>query len=146
MSDELILVNLNDEELGHQEKIDAHSSASLHRAFSVFLYKIVDEKWVRMLLQKRAEGKYHSEVCGRMPAVPIQGTQRHFQKRYHGLYDGRAGDKDKKSGDDTLSFIFTDFLKPVQNMNMTMCLSSRWDTKVMPNPGEISEIGPGGVL
>ena len=25
------------------------------------------------------------EVCGRMPAVPIQGTQRHFQKRYHGV-------------------------------------------------------------
>ena len=36
MSDELILVNMNDEETGHQEKLEAHRTASLHRAFSVF--------------------------------------------------------------------------------------------------------------
>ena len=59
MSDELIMVDLNDEEVGHQGKMDTHRNASLHRAFSVFLYKIVDEK-VYILLQKRAEEKYHS--------------------------------------------------------------------------------------
>ena len=37
MSDELIMVDLNDEEVGHQGKMDTHRNASLHRAFSVFL-------------------------------------------------------------------------------------------------------------
>ena len=44
MSDELILVNMKDEETGHQEKMEAHRTASLHRAFSVFLYKVVNKK------------------------------------------------------------------------------------------------------
>ncbi|MGN1417980.1 MAG: isopentenyl-diphosphate Delta-isomerase [Acutalibacteraceae bacterium] len=59
MNDELILVNLNDEPIGHLDKTQTHRTAQLHRAFSVFLYKIVDKK-IYMLLQKRAEDKYHS--------------------------------------------------------------------------------------
>lgn len=61
MSDEIILVNLADQETGFCEKLEAHRIPSLHRAFSVFLYRqdpISGE--FQMLLQKRAEGKYHS--------------------------------------------------------------------------------------
>lgn len=51
----IIKVDINDNELGEIEKLEAHKTPILHRAFSVFL---VDGD--KMLIQKRAEGKYHS--------------------------------------------------------------------------------------
>ena len=54
-NDQLILVDLFDRETGHADKAQAHRAPLLHRAFSVFLYD-----GGRLLLQKRAPGKYHS--------------------------------------------------------------------------------------
>ena len=54
--DLLILVDSLDREIGFCEKTPAHAAPLLHRAFSVFL---VDASG-RLLLQKRAAGKYHS--------------------------------------------------------------------------------------
>lgn len=59
MKDEIILVNMDDEEIGYGEKMEVHRIPALHRAFSVFLYKI-ERKEPVFLLQKRAAGKYHS--------------------------------------------------------------------------------------
>ena len=56
MAEEVILVDKNDNELGFMEKLLAHQTASLHRAFSVFLF----DSNGKMLLQKRALSKYHS--------------------------------------------------------------------------------------
>jgi isopentenyl-diphosphate Delta-isomerase len=56
MHDYVIVVNALDEELGHAEKLQAHRTPVLHRAFSVFL---LDDRGA-MLLQRRAAGKYHS--------------------------------------------------------------------------------------
>lgn len=53
--EKLILVTIDDKEIGTLGKEDVHREGLLHRAFSVFLYD-----GERMLLQKRAEGKYHS--------------------------------------------------------------------------------------
>ena len=52
----VILVDENDVPVGTMEKIEAHQKALLHRAFSVFIFNTKGE----MLLQKRAEKKYHS--------------------------------------------------------------------------------------
>lgn len=52
---DLILVDLDDRETGHGEKMDVHKKGLLHRAFSVFLFN-----GDRLLIQRRAEGKYHS--------------------------------------------------------------------------------------
>ena len=52
----VILVDENDEEIGTAEKLAAHRSGDLHRAFSVFLY---NEDGL-VLLQRRAGTKYHS--------------------------------------------------------------------------------------
>lgn len=57
MNNSLILVNEEDEEMGYCEKMDAHRKEYLHRAFSLFIYHKTDHK---MLLHKRALGKYHS--------------------------------------------------------------------------------------
>jgi len=55
-SQEVILVNENDEQVGVMEKMEAHRRALLHRAFSVFIFNHKGE----MLLQQRAASKYHS--------------------------------------------------------------------------------------
>lgn len=54
-NDEIILVNLYDKEIGSADKYTAHKTPMLHRAFSIFIFS-----GDRILLQKRAEGKYHS--------------------------------------------------------------------------------------
>ena len=53
----VILTDLNDNEIGIEEKMKAHLDGKLHRAFSVFVF---DSK-NRMLIHRRAENKYH---CG----------------------------------------------------------------------------------
>jgi isopentenyl-diphosphate Delta-isomerase len=52
---EVILVSEKDEVLGSMEKMQAHKTGVLHRAFSVFIFN----KKGQMLLQQRASGKYH---------------------------------------------------------------------------------------
>lgn len=52
----VILVNERDEWVGIEEKLTAHKEGLLHRAFSVFVLNDNDE----VLIQKRADGKYHS--------------------------------------------------------------------------------------
>ena len=55
-ADLVILVDRNDRQIGLDEKLKVHREASLHRAFSVFLF---DESG-RYLLQQRVRQKYHS--------------------------------------------------------------------------------------
>ena len=57
MNEFIILVNEQDQEIGYGEKLDVHVKEQLHRAFSIFIF---DPKTQKMLIQKRAVGKYHS--------------------------------------------------------------------------------------
>lgn len=52
----VILVDRDDQETGTMEKMEAHLQGRLHRAFSVFIFNKKGE----LLLQQRADGKYHS--------------------------------------------------------------------------------------
>lgn len=56
MEDRVILVDEHDNELGVLDKLLAHRTGVLHRAFSVFVFNSRGE----LLLQQRADGKYHS--------------------------------------------------------------------------------------
>lgn len=56
MNELLILVDENDNEIGLMEKMSAHETGKLHRAFSVFIFNSKGE----LLLQQRADDKYHS--------------------------------------------------------------------------------------
>jgi isopentenyl-diphosphate delta-isomerase len=56
MEEQVVLVDENDAPVGTLEKQRAHLEGRLHRAFSVFVLNSRGE----MLLQRRAEGKYHS--------------------------------------------------------------------------------------
>lgn len=51
-----MLVDENDREIGKMEKLEVHQKGLLHRAFSVFIFNSKGE----MLLQQRADSKYHS--------------------------------------------------------------------------------------
>ena len=53
---QVILVDKNDNELGTMEKMRAHETGQLHRAFSVFIFNHKGE----ILLQRRNPAKYHS--------------------------------------------------------------------------------------
>ncbi len=54
--EQVILVDHNDTPTGVEEKLKAHESALLHRAFSVFVFNCKGE----LMLQRRALQKYHS--------------------------------------------------------------------------------------
>ncbi|MDG1901591.1 MAG: isopentenyl-diphosphate Delta-isomerase [Bacteroidales bacterium] len=54
----VILVDKDDNPLGTMEKMEAHMNASLHRAFSVFIFNSDGD----LLLQQRASHKYHSPL------------------------------------------------------------------------------------
>jgi isopentenyl-diphosphate delta-isomerase len=56
MSKQLVLVDRNDEAIGVGGKEMVHREGQLHRAFSVFVFDASG----RLLLQQRAEEKYHS--------------------------------------------------------------------------------------
>ncbi len=56
IDEEVILVDGEDRAYGHGGKLDVHRRGELHRAFSIIVRNSTGE----MLLQKRADGKYHS--------------------------------------------------------------------------------------
>ncbi len=73
----LILVGAEDREIGTAEKLEAHRSGLLHRAFSVIIW----DSHGRQLLQKRAASKYHSgglwtnACCGHpRPGEPVEAA------------------------------------------------------------------------
>lgn len=54
--DRVVLVDANDRELGTEDKLEAHRTGAMHRAVSVFVFDDAG----RLLIQRRAPGKYHS--------------------------------------------------------------------------------------
>lgn len=52
----VVLVDKKDAEIGKMEKMEAHVTGTLHRAFSVFIFNSKGE----MMIHRRALSKYHS--------------------------------------------------------------------------------------
>ena len=78
-TEQLILVDAQDREVGVKEKLQTHIEGALHRACSVFVFDAEQ----RLLLQKRARTKYHSgglwsnTACGHpRPGEPTEGAAR----------------------------------------------------------------------
>lgn len=75
----VVLVDEHDREVGVAPKLQAHERGLLHRAFSVFVLNARGE----VLLQRRADGKYHSAglwtntACGHpRPGEPVAAAAR----------------------------------------------------------------------
>jgi isopentenyl-diphosphate delta-isomerase len=56
-NDLILTVDKNDRSIDYKKKILVHEEGLLHRAFSLFVF---NKDFSKMLLQKRALGKYHS--------------------------------------------------------------------------------------
>ncbi len=76
MSEQVILVDKNDNIIGTEEKLKAHQLGLLHRAFSIFVLRRTPD--LELLMQKRALTKYHSgglwtnSCCGHpRPSEPL---------------------------------------------------------------------------
>ena len=54
--DQVVLVDREDNPIGVMEKMEAHKSGALHRAFSIFIFNSSGH----LLMQQRALSKYHS--------------------------------------------------------------------------------------
>ena len=105
MEEFVVLVDPEDNVVGLMEKQQAHVNGLLHRAFSIFLFNTKGE----MLLQKRAEGKYHSPmkwtntVCShpRQEETYLQGAMRRLEEelgiqtdlieKFHFIYKANVG-------------------------------------------------------
>jgi isopentenyl-diphosphate Delta-isomerase len=103
----VILVDEHDNEVGIEEKLNAHLFGKLHRAVSVFLF---NEKR-QLLIQQRAYSKYHSgglwsnTCCGhpRPEESPLQASQRRLweemgvrcelEKLFHFVYKAALDNK-----------------------------------------------------
>lgn len=135
MPEQVVLVTPQDRVIGLMEKMQAHHSGLLHRAFSVFLFNASGE----MLLQKRASSKYHSPglwtnaVCShpRLGETYIEAAQRRLgeelgidtllEKKFDFIYKAEVG---QGLWEHELDYVF------VGEYNGTFCL----------NPKEVSEV------
>lgn len=60
-NDSVVLIDQNDREIGVMDKILAHQRGLLHRAFSVFIFRLSKTGGlIELLLQQRHFAKYHS--------------------------------------------------------------------------------------
>jgi len=86
--EQVVLVDEQDREVGTEEKLAAHRKGLLHRAFSVFVF----DRAGRLILQRRAAGKYHSAglwsntCCGHpRPGEPLERAAKRRLKEEMGF-------------------------------------------------------------
>ncbi len=156
MEEEVVLINSKDEVLGSMKKMEAHENGLLHRAFSVFLFNEKGE----MLLQKRAESKYHSPkqwtnaVCShpRMNETYEEAAKRRMdeelgidveiEKKFHFLYKAEVGDQ---LWEHELDHVFTgnyegDFkLNPEEVSEVRYISMEDLETELKANPEHFTE-------
>ncbi len=133
MKARVILVDENDKEIGFEEKMEAHKTGKLHRAFSIFVFNSKGE----LLLQRRARDKYHSgglwsNTCCSHPRVgetleeavhrrlkEEMGFDCELREAFHFIYKARVGDLTEHE----LDHVFI----------------GRYNGEVNPNPDEVEE-------
>ena len=133
MQSKLITVDLLDNEIGSETKLFVHENSILHRAFSVFI--VSDNK---MLLQKRAEGKYHSgglwtNACCSHPR---------YGEKLHTAVERRLIDElnIKCSFKEIGSFVYYAEFENVCEYEYDHVFLGTYNGSIEPNPEEISEI------
>jgi isopentenyl-diphosphate Delta-isomerase len=131
---DVILVDENDNPIGEMGKMEVHEKAVLHRAFSIFIFNAKGE----MLLQKRADNKYHSaglwtNTCCSHPR-PGEETLPAAQKRL----------QEEMGFSTTLSKAFSFIYKAPFDNGLTEheydhVFTGTYNGLVQPNPQEVSD-------
>lgn len=134
MRQEVILVDEEDRPVGRREKLAAHVSGELHRAFSVFLF----DSTGRWLLQRRHPDKYHSgglwtNTCCSHPA-PGEQTAKAASDRLR-LEMGITVPLDA-----AFQFLYrAEFENQLVEHELDHVFTGRFEGEPVPNPGEVSE-------
>ncbi len=135
----VVLVDEGDRELGTMEKQAAHlKGGSLHRAFSVFVLDGKD----RLMLQKRANGKYHfgglwtNTCCShpRLGETPLEGARRRLMEEMgldvpmerRGSFLYKAHDEASGLTEHELDHVFVGRTSDVPTLNSTEAEDWRW--------------------
>jgi isopentenyl-diphosphate delta-isomerase len=136
VDDHVILVDESDRPLGVEAKLAAHEQGGrLHRAFSIFIFDSAG----RMLLQRRADGKYHfgglwTNACCSHPR-PGQDLldSAHARLRHEFGFDVPLEKR--------FSFVYraTDPSTGLTEHEFDHVLVGRFDGTPKPNPDEISQ-------
>ncbi|HSX20526.1 MAG TPA: isopentenyl-diphosphate Delta-isomerase [Gammaproteobacteria bacterium] len=87
MTEMLVLVDEHDQQVGVGEKMQVHQAGLLHRAFSVFVIRKMDNEF-EILLQQRKFDKYHcgalwTNTCCSHPRINedvVDGAERRLQE------------------------------------------------------------------
>ena len=137
MEEFVVLVNENDEQLGLMEKQQAHVAGLLHRAFSVFVFNSKGE----LLLQQRAEEKYHSpllwtntccshpregetyEQAAHRRLVEEMGFDCELEEKFHFIYKAKLGEK---LFEHELDYVFTGFYEGEIKINKDEVQDFQW--------------------
>jgi len=145
-TNQVLLVNPEDQPIGQEEKLRAHELGLLHRAFSVFIYrKKLDQNNLNnfenheILLQKRAKNKYHSgglwtNTCCSHPR-PGEETVQAGERR---LFE-EMGIKTRLKNIGNFTYK-ADFENGLVEHELDHVLVAEWDGEFNPDPEEAEEI------
>jgi isopentenyl-diphosphate delta-isomerase len=134
--DQLILVDENDNVVGHAPKLAAHQNGgALHRAFSIFVFNSAGD----LLLQRRAAGKYHfgglwTNTCCSHPRRGDTTLDAAHRRLQHELgFDTDLSEK--------FSFVYraADPASGLTEHEFDHVFVGRYDGEAAPNPDEVGE-------
>lgn len=152
----VVLVNEADQQIGLMEKLEAHQKGLLHRAFSVFLFNKKGE----MLLQKRANTKYHSPnlwtnaVCshprngesyknGALRRLNEElGISTEIEEKFHFIYKADVG---QNLWEHELDYVFVGIYEGIFNLNPNEVAETRYislvdlQKEILSNPDNFTE-------
>ena len=134
MSEQIILVDEKDQQIGTEEKLEAHKKGLLHRAFSIYIFNDQNE----LLLQQRSMNKYH---CG---GIWTNTTCSHPRVDEDNL-DAAHRRLSEEMGFDTKLTKVTEFIYKVDFENglteheYLHVFIGRYNNDPMPNPNEASD-------
>lgn len=152
----VVLVNEADQQIGLMEKLEAHQKGLLHRAFSVFLFN----KKGKMLLQKRANTKYHSPnlwtnaVCshprngesyknGALRRLNEElGISTEIEEKFHFIYKADVG---QNLWEHELDYVFVGIYDGIFNLNPNEVSETRYislvdlQKEMLSNPDNFTE-------
>lgn len=134
MSDKIIIVDESDNEIGIEEKLKAHQQGELHRAFSVLVFNSKNE----LLLQKRAETKYHT------PGLWTNTCCSHPRKGYELKEEAKKRLKEEMGFERELyekfSFIYkAKFKNGLTEYEYDHVFVGKFDGEPNPNPQEVEQ-------
>ena len=136
MSEEVILVDENDNPVGVEEKLRVHQNGGkLHRAFSILVFNSEG----KLLIQKRAATKYHcpgiwANTCCSHPR-PGETTEKAVHRR---LKEECGFDTDLK---EVFSFLYeAHFDNGLTEKELDHVFVGQYDGDADPNPEEIDEL------